>query len=359
MNGPDEAEVVVIGDGGAPPAALTDLVARHHVAATADLASVDPARFPGCHLYIIDVSISRRDTLRRLRHLMENPTFERIARVFILDTHKRSEVVRIFDLGATDYLVRPISDVAFIGTMAKLVTESVERSWEALNEIQKSALKMSLKSFDSCFDAARTGRPLPIDDIKESCRLVVDAIGFDGVDACMKAVRGHHNYTFRHSMFVSGYLVSFGYAAGIRGDDLKKLALGGMLHDIGKSHVPLTVLDSPNRLDDEEWVVMRRHPEHSETILERMKRHLDQDIVEMAVRHHEKLDGTGYPYGLAATELSDLVRMTSIVDVYSGLIDKRSYKTAMAGEQAFDILNSMDGHLDLELVRGFQRLMLD
>jgi response regulator RpfG family c-di-GMP phosphodiesterase len=238
-------------------------------------------------------------------------------------------VARTFELGATDYLVRPVEDDALNPMIARLVTESVERSWETLNANQKSALKMSLKSFEGCFDAARTGEPPPVDDIKESCRLVVDAVGADGVDACMK------------------------------GDDLRKLALGGMLHDIGKSQVPLDVLDSPNRLDDDEWIVMRRHPEHSETILETMKDRLDPDIVEMAVRHHEKLDGTGYPYGLPGTDLSDLVRMTAIVDVYSGLIDKRSYKDPMSREDAFGILSSMDGHLDLELVGGFRRLMLD
>ena len=268
-------------------------------------------------------------------------------------------MARTFELGATDYLVRPVEDDALNPMIARLVTESVERSWETLNANQKSALKMSLKSFEGCFDAARNGEPLPVDDIKESCRLVVDAVGADGVDACMKAVRGQHNYTFRHSMFVSGYLVSLGYAASIQGDDLRKLALGGMLHDIGKSQVPLDVLDSPNRLDDDEWIVMRRHPDHSETILETMKDRLDPDIVAMAVRHHEKLDGTGYPYGLPGTDLSDLVRMTAIVDVYSGLIDKRSYKDPMSREDAFGILSSMDGHLDLELVGGFRRLMLD
>lgn len=352
------AEVIVISRHGAEATDMVDLISLHHVVLATPLDGFEPDAHPDCHLYIIDVALAAPDNVQRIQRLLDDPGFAATARIFLLDTHSRRDIAKVHELGGADYFVRPVPEPEFIKLMGRLVTSSVETSWNKLSDTQRSALRMSLKSFEDCFGAVRTGSPPPIEGIKESSRMVVDAIGQDGLDTCMKAVRSHHNYTFRHSMFVSGILVSFGYAVGAHGEDLKKLALGGMLHDIGKGRIPLDVLDKQSKLDDDEWVIMRNHPRHSDTIFETMDG-LDPDIIAMGVKHHEKLDGTGYPDGIGADGLSDLVRMTAIVDVYSALVDKRSYKPAFTNEKSVGILESMKGHLDLDLVAVFRKLMLD
>ncbi len=354
----DAAEVIVISRHGAEATDPVELVSRHHVVMATPLDGFEPAAHPDCYLYVIDVALADPENVLHIQRLLDDPEFAATARIFVLDTHSRRDIAKVHELGGADYFVRPLPALEFINLMGRLVTHGVEKSWRKLSDIQRSALRMSLKSFEDCFGAVRTGSPPPLDGVKESSRMVVDAVGQDGLDACMKAVRSHHNYTFRHSMFVSAMLVSFGYAVGAHGEDLKKLALGGMLHDIGKGRIPLAILDKQSKLDDEEWAAMRRHPLHTETIFETMDG-LDDDIIAMGVKHHEKLDGTGYPYAIAAGGLSDLVRMTCIVDVYSGLIDKRAYKPAFPVEKSIGILESMQGHLDLDLVAVFRKLMLD
>jgi HD-GYP domain-containing protein (c-di-GMP phosphodiesterase class II) len=131
-----------------------------------------------------------------------------------------------------------------------------------------------------------------------------------------------------------------------------------MLHDVGKSQVPLEILDKPGKLDDGEWKIMRNHPEHSREIL-LSNQGLDADTVAMAVNHHEKLDGTGYPDGLSGAQISDHVRLTAIADVYSALIDKRSYKEAMGQEEALDLMAKFVGHLDMDLLGAFRSFVLE
>lgn len=172
-------------------------------------------------------------------------------------------------------------------------------------------------------------------------------------DTWIDALANHHNYSFRHSMFVCGTLTYFAHAIGIGGRDLKRLAVGGLLHDIGKSKVPLEILDKPRELDDSEWRIMRKHPAFSRQILLR-EHDLDPDTIAMAVHHHEKLDGTGYPDGLSGARISDSTRLTAIADVYSALIDNRSYKGAMTNEQALDLMDTFEGHLDMDLLRAFR-----
>ena len=86
---------------------------------------------------------------------------------------------------------------------------------------------------------------------------------------------------------------------------------------------------------------------------------LDAHIAAMAVYHHEKLDGSGYPDGLAGSKINDHVRLTAIADVYSALIDKRSYKGSLSSEEALNMMVTFKGHLDLDLVNEFRSFTLD
>lgn len=179
-----------------------------------------------------------------------------------------------------------------------------------------------------------------------------------GLNEWIDALDRHHNYSFRHSMFVCGSLTYFAHSLGIRGADLELLTVGGLLHDIGKSSIPNAILDKPGKLDDEEWEAMKKHPEYSRTILLN-EQNLDKIIVTMAASHHERLDGTGYPDGLSGPSIADYVRLTAIADVYSALIDKRAYKGSMSSEDALDLMGKFEGHLDPDLLRSFREFVLD
>src|SRR5204863_5768723 len=104
-----------------------------------------------------------------------------------------------------------------------------------------------------------------------------------------------------------------GQHLGLSRADRQRLSFAGMLHDIGKARIPLAILEKPGRLDDQEMAVMKKHPQFGFDALATMPG-LQREMLDMVVHHHEYLDGYGYPHGLAAPEISDLVRIVTIAD---------------------------------------------
>lgn len=170
----------------------------------------------------------------------------------------------------------------------------------------------------------------------------------------LDTVRSHHSPTFRHSLTVTGNAVLFGLHLGVRTADLHRLAVAGLVHDIGKAVVPLEILDKPGALDPVEADLIRRHPEIGRELLAASP-DVSDELVGVVAHHHEYLDGSGYPDGLRGSQVPDLVRIMTIADIFSALIEARSYKLALAQRPALDILDSMAaaGKLDQVLVRAF------
>ena len=297
-------------------------------------------------------SVAMRDLLKRAIEVCNG------AKIFVLPTHNSDSISRLYSLGIEDYVVLPIEAHKLQALAKNTLNQLVEKSWSSLEPVKRKALTSSLKCFEKCFALLESGQPLPIADISASCADIREAAALGGVDDWIDSLDRHHNYSFRHSMFVCGSLTYFAHSMGIRGADLELLTVGGLLHDIGKSKVPYDILDKPGKLDDREWAIMKNHPEYSRTILLN-EQNLDKIIVTMAASHHEKLDGTGYPDGLSGSKIDDYVRMTTIADVYSALIDKRAYKGSMSNLGALDMMATFEGHFDADLLRAFREFVLD
>lgn len=172
-------------------------------------------------------------------------------------------------------------------------------------------------------------------------------------------MRSHDNYTYAHSLQVATLLALFGHSLGLSKEEQAILASGGLLHDVGKMTIPNEVLNKPGRLTPAEFIVMKGHVEASIAHLERCP-DLPKSILTIAAQHHEKLNGTGYPYGLNGKRLDELARMASIIDVFSALTDRRVYKPSMTAEAALQIMtDQMGSHLDMRLVGLFRQMLLD
>ena len=124
-------------------------------------------------------------------------------------------------------------------------------------------------------------------------------------------------------------------------DDRRKLKRAALLHDIGKLGVSNMILDKKGKLDDEEWKAMRSHAAYSEQILERISAFAD--LAKVAGAHHERLDGSGYPAGLAGDEICMDTRIISTADVFDALTADRPYRAAMPVAKAFEILDAGAG----------------
>ena len=134
---------------------------------------------------------------------------------------------------------------------------------------------------------------------------------------------------------MTGLAVAFGQELGVSRADRQRLSFAGMLHDIGKARIPLAILEKPGRLDEAEMAVMKKHPQYGLDALGTVSG-LSSEMLDMVVHHHEYLDGSGYPHGLLANEISDLVRMVTISDVFGALIERRSYKPPLSGDAAYE-----------------------
>ena len=174
---------------------------------------------------------------------------------------------------------------------------------------------------------------------------------FETISALALAVDAKDKYSRGHLDRVADYSILIGRNLGLDDADLKTLRDGARLHDLGKLGIPDQILLKEDTLTDEEWVIMRRHPEIGESIIKpvRSLHHL----CDLIRHHHEKIDGTGYPDRLKAEEISPLVRILSVADVYDALTTERPYRSKKSKQEAAHILRSMKNELDQDIVEVF------
>ncbi len=130
------------------------------------------------------------------------------------------------------------------------------------------------------------------------------------------------------------------------------------MHDIGKIGIPDNILLKPGKLDDKEWDIMRKHPEYGASIIGEHDSDLMKLSQEIAISHHEKWDGSGYPNGLKGEEIPLSGRIVAIADVFDALTSERPYKKAWTVEKAVDVINKDAGtHFDPELTPIFQAIL--
>jgi len=164
-------------------------------------------------------------------------------------------------------------------------------------------------------------------------------------------------YTERHTRRVALRAVQVGEELGLSASRLRTLAIGGLVHDIGKLSVPDGILKKPGALDDDEYAVIKRHPEWGYRLLNELggftpaARRLVRD-------HHERLDGAGYPRGLREHEIDLDTRILTVCDVYDALISKRVYRDAWSHEDAVALLHREAGSaFDARCVAALERVI--
>ena len=178
-------------------------------------------------------------------------------------------------------------------------------------------------------EPARRARPLDergLDDIAEAFADIIDA---------------KTPYTFRHSSGVAMYACAIGERLGFGAEDLVRTRRAALLHDIGKLGVSNRILDKNGPLDAEERRAVERHPVFTWEILRRVGAF--SDFARQAAMHHEKLDGTGYPWNVGADELDPLSRVLAVADIYEALTATRPYRAGMPVEKALGILTREKG----------------
>jgi len=174
----------------------------------------------------------------------------------------------------------------------------------------------------------------------------------DFIDLIVTTIEAKDTYTHGHSQRVSHYATILANDFHFSRTDLSQLQLACRLHDIGKIGIPEAILNKPGRLTSQEYEIIKQHPVIAVDILGNV--HDFIRILPIIAHHHEYLDGSGYPHGLKAEEISLEIRIISICDIFDALTTKRSYRDALAWSEAFQIIRSMSGtKLDATIVERF------
>jgi HD-GYP domain-containing protein (c-di-GMP phosphodiesterase class II) len=314
---------------------------------------------PGCKPSIVlcDIDLRSARSVRHLSNELGRMPYHGAKRLFVIDAARSADAFQAVQLGAHDVIGRPFTADGLLRRVravhAAAFNESIAREEKEL----ASGLAAAQTVLTRIFEGLPNGQALTLENVSEGEAQVVSALTAGGLDRWLEVVWRHHSESYRHCFSVTGLMVAFAQHLGMREADQRRLARAALVHDVGKAFIPLSILDKPAKLTDAEWTIMRRHPRLGHGVLSR-EGSFPAETLDAVLSHHEMLDGSGYPSGLAGSEISDLVRMLTIADIFSALIEERPYKAAFSRSAAYEVLSGMRGKLDPDLVREFRSIAI-
>ncbi len=184
--------------------------------------------------------------------------------------------------------------------------------------------------------------------IKNSVRDKINNVNVADILACINSERPIDEDLERHSLNVGLINAYIGSWLNLSERDIDALIIAGIIHDVGKTKIPTEILDAPRKLTDEEMAIVKKHPVYSYDISKKSP-DIRGDVIDAALYHHEKIDGTGYPKGLFGDEIPFFAKITAVSDVYDALISKRSYKSAINPFEILEMMREMKLHFDPDI----------
>lgn len=274
------------------------------------------------------------------------------AAIFAVDGGSRVQTVRAYSIGATDILVRPLHREALI---ARLLLHSGAKTVQETPDslLRCDGISAGIVALQELFRSARAGTPLNTQHLNDAADTLMTHIAAYGFADWVRAVRVHHDRTYQHCLLVSGAAAAFAQDLGFSDADRRRVAIAGLLHDVGKARVSLAILDKPGKLDAREMAEIQQHVLLGHEALQGVEA-LNPEMLDMVLHHHEYMDGSGYPHGLRGDAISELTRVVTIADVFGALIERRAYKPPMSGQAAYEVLLDMGPKLDRSLVKAFE-----
>lgn len=261
-------------------------------------------------LILMDVKMPEMDGYQACTEIKQNQTTAHIPVIFVTSLGDAWEEARGFNCGAVDYIVKPIS------AMVVLARVKTHLSLVRATELERSY-------YDAIFMLGRAGHY-------------------------------NDNDTGVHIWRMAAYAGELAHRVGWHEERVRQLELAAPMHDTGKMGIPSAILRKPGKLDAQEWEIMKTHARIGYDILNQSSAPVFQLAAEIALRHHEKWDGSGYPGGLSGSDIPESARIVAIADVFDALTMVRPYKDAWPIDRVVDTLRAGSGqHFDPELVAAF------
>ena len=321
---------------------------------TSDIPEVPARNLSGI---VVDINLRSAESVQRVRNKLRGEAYRALPRLFVLADALHHGSMQAWALGATDTISRPFDAEGILARIRSSFPDSdgydATDHGQTLNNGVAAAHVVMIKIFEKL----PAGVPLTMDDIVQAENKILKAIKHSSLREWLTTVGCHHTDSYRHCLFVTGFAVAFAQHLGMREDDQRRLARAALLHDVGKAYIPVAILDKPGVLTVEEMVEIQKHPRLGFDAL------ADQggfppEMLDVILHHHEFLDGTGYPDGLSGNQISDIVRLTTIVDIHAALVEKRAYRLPFTHAKAFEVMEQMGSKLDQHLLQAFRPVAL-
>lgn len=225
------------------------------------------------------------------------------------------------------------------------MTEEMARAAQIVNRSREAVTHL--------FGEARLGKAIE----PEQCLPLVEEVASSvsrnpSALISLARLKTKDDYTYMHSVAVCALMIGLSRQLGLSEAQTREAGLAGLLHDVGKMAMPLDVLNKPGKLTDEEFDVMRSHPERGWAMLSEGGA-VPASALDVCLHHHEKIDGSGYPERLKGEQISLLARMGAICDVYDAITSNRPYKTAWDPAGSIQRMAQWSGHFDPVLFQAF------
>lgn len=223
------------------------------------------------------------------------------------------------------------------------------------NKLKKEALTTVKHVFEDFYSTNKLNlsEVLSIRDIAE--RLVMDILSHNEILINLIDLKGYDDYTYKHSLCVAIIAITVGVKLGLDEKHLNMLAMGGLLHDVGKMVISKEILNKPGRLSTEEYEAMKKHPVAAVRMLQNNP-YIPESVLKAIESHHEKYDGTGYPSQLKGERIPYLGRILAVADVYDALTSERPYRKPCFPNEAIEyMMGNAFVHFDYDVLEAFLR----
>ena len=253
-----------------------------------------------------------------------------------------------------DKAVQPIEIVQ--ADKADPIVQRVAVAQEAARAIKICA--KSKQAVTSMFKEARMGKALNSDDALPIVEEISASVMRNpGALIGLARLKNKDDYTYMHSVAVCALMVSLARQLGLNDEQIRQAGLAGLLHDVGKMMIPLSILNKPGKLTDKEFEAVKNHPvEGHKMLLEGSG--ISEVALDVCLHHHEKMDGGGYPERLTDTQISLFAKMGAVCDVYDAITSNRPYKN---GWEPAESLRKMaewsNGHFDPVIFHAFVKVI--
>jgi len=295
-------------------------------------------------LLILDINMPGMDGFETLKRV--NRRDLGIPVIFLTGVGSMEYAVKAINLGAYDFIPKPIEDLDIFNIK---IRRAIEKRFYVMQErAYKENLEREVK--DKTKELAEKNRLLE----EYSQNLEVSAL--NTMLTLQTALEEKDMYTAGHTIRVTNYAITIAQAMRLSAEEIAVLERACQVHDIGKLVIDVNYIRKPGALTDEEWALMKKHPEIGANIIKPLT-FMKQELF-IVRHHHERMDGKGYPDGIGGSELDILTKVITVADSYDAMTSKRSYKANMDTAAAVAELNRCAGsQFDPEVVRVFSEVL--